>query len=258
MVAGTDKDSLRGAAPLHWTLLHKRRFTGVSVQTLHPTMFDHGKVLAQTALPGVEVPEDANVKTLEGMLAPMGAQLLVQAICERRFLAPVEVILHSQANINAMTHGRGIQMAPKITPQDRHIDWSNLSNDDLLRRDRVLGQLYDTSIVQTLTGSSKSIRLICEHWNSSPVYKRCARAQIGDNLFLIVPKHQTAAGKWRVQDNKPAHLMRLDYGGSMQRVASKVYCTHMTIEGKPKHMAGGVLAEWLRKTRVFQTEYAAD
>ncbi|KAI1639981.1 Formyltransferase [Biscogniauxia mediterranea] len=39
---------LRGPAPLHHALLRRRALAGVTLQTLHPALFDHGVVLAQT------------------------------------------------------------------------------------------------------------------------------------------------------------------------------------------------------------------
>ncbi|KAI5923171.1 Formyltransferase [Camillea tinctor] len=39
---------LRGPAPLHHAFLRRRSLTGVTLQTLHPTLFDHGVILAQT------------------------------------------------------------------------------------------------------------------------------------------------------------------------------------------------------------------
>lgn len=44
-----------GASPLHFALLNHDLYTGVTVQTLHPTKFDRGKILLQT--PPLSIPK---------------------------------------------------------------------------------------------------------------------------------------------------------------------------------------------------------
>lgn len=65
--------------------------TGVSLQTLHPTKFDHGVILAQTPFPGIKH-DTTTVSELEALLAPMGADMLVQGIKERIYIPPTQIL----------------------------------------------------------------------------------------------------------------------------------------------------------------------
>ncbi|KAI9867161.1 MAG: Methionyl-tRNA formyltransferase [Trichoglossum hirsutum] len=134
----------RGPAPLHHTLLAGRSKTGITLQTLHPTSFDHGIILAQTPYPGFDIPEPetCTVQELRSLVAPKGAEMLVQGLRDRVFIPPLmEVGWWS----NAQLRGRipEIKHAPKITPRDRHIDWFSFTANEILRRQRVLGPLWN-------------------------------------------------------------------------------------------------------------------
>jgi methionyl-tRNA formyltransferase len=129
---------LRGPAPLQHALLTHRSHTGVSLQTMHPTKFDHGVVLAQTPQPGIPIPDNATPQSLLETLGPLGAEMLVRGIEENLFLPPHQDASHTPAH--EPLH------APKITPSDREILWSSWSSSEILLRDRVLGRLWDGSI----------------------------------------------------------------------------------------------------------------
>ena len=131
------RDSFRGAAPLHHTLLHQTKVTGVSLQTLHPTKFDHGVVLAQTPYPGIEH-ESTTVPELMALLAPEGAKLLVQGIKEGIYIPPFEDVSWCRTE-----DSQSIRLAPKIQPSDRHIDWASWTAVDIMRKHRVIGPLWN-------------------------------------------------------------------------------------------------------------------
>ena len=127
--------SFRGAAPLHHTLLSGTEITGVSLQTLHPSRFDHGVILTQT----IPLRHEAQTVTdLEQYLAPKGAELLLQAIRDRIFVhSPRNLDHHKVASNEEM-----IRLAPKISQADRHIDWQSWTAEKILRRQRVIGPLW--------------------------------------------------------------------------------------------------------------------
>ena len=134
---------LRGPAPIIHALLKEKQHTGVTLQTMHPTMFDHGTILAQTEkipLRPTSTPDELLQK-----LGPLGAGLLCRGIETGLFLQPRDIDLTS--NLNPTEH----DFAPKITLEDRHIDWATWTAHEILLRDRVLGELWDT---QTLARSS--------------------------------------------------------------------------------------------------------
>jgi methionyl-tRNA formyltransferase len=115
---------LRGAAPIEHAILSGRKYTGVSVQTLHPQHFDHGVVLAQTPAPGIPIGPDTTATALEEELADAGAQTLVDVLKSGKYRAPQEDV--------AWYTGPTVH-APKIVKNDRSIDFATHSLKDILR-----------------------------------------------------------------------------------------------------------------------------
>lgn len=75
--------SFRGAAPLQRAIMAQVPYTGVSVQTLHPTKFDRGKILWQQPValePSTTYPE------LRDQLGDLGAAGLFQVLREKLYL----------------------------------------------------------------------------------------------------------------------------------------------------------------------------
>ena len=107
------------------------------MQTLHPEYFDRGTILAQTPYPGFEhgcrtVPE------LLTLTAPKGAEMLVQSINTRLYL-------QSAKSSNSIQEDRGIvaaRAAPKITSQDKFIDWNTWTAEVIIRRHLAIGPLW--------------------------------------------------------------------------------------------------------------------
>ena len=133
----------RGPAPLHHTLLSAFERTGVTVQTLHPMHFDEGVVLAQTPHPGFKH-QCSTVPALIKLTATEGANMLVQCLKDGAFIPPLQPRIHLQAD----KAKRAIKAAPKITPADRHIDWSSWTAEEILRRHRVIGPLWNAIVTK--------------------------------------------------------------------------------------------------------------
>lgn len=129
---------LRGPAPMIHTLLKRREHTGVTLQTMHPSRFDHGDILAQTPLPGISVPHDCTPDRLLHTLGPLGAEMLCRGIENGIFVPPTTDLRQG------MSEPAQLDYAPKVTPEDRHIDWHTWKSEDIQFRDRVLGRLWDT------------------------------------------------------------------------------------------------------------------
>ncbi|KAK4549654.1 hypothetical protein LTR36_004955 [Oleoguttula mirabilis] len=125
----------RGPAPIQHTLLQRRTLSGVTLQTMHPTKFDHGMVLDQTR---TNLPLDSRYQDLVELLAPLGAKLLAKGIYDGVFIPPLQECGNSEREV-IPSH------APKITPEDRHIDWRTWTAEDIILRDRVLGRLWDNT-----------------------------------------------------------------------------------------------------------------
>ena len=128
---------LKGSAPIEHTILNGYDRSGVTVQTLHPSNFDEGHIVAQTAAPGVRIPQHDQITTpqLGAMLADIGADMLVRTLQERRYLGP-----HSSQPTVADTGL--LKHAPKVTTEDRHIHFATMTAPQILRRNRALGQLW--------------------------------------------------------------------------------------------------------------------
>ncbi|KAH5651498.1 hypothetical protein HBI23_168020 [Parastagonospora nodorum] len=121
---------LRGPAPIEHAILRGRKRTGVSIQTLHPTRFDHGTVLAQTPAPGIAISRDATAAGLGEELAAVGARMLVDVLRERMYLAP-----HRDVG----WYAGSIAHAPKTTKQDRKVCFAEKSLYEIMAVQRALG-----------------------------------------------------------------------------------------------------------------------
>ncbi len=126
-----------GPAPLHHTLLSKCSRIGVTVQTMHTQHFDQGVILDQTPFPGIEY-KSSTVHDLSLEMAPFGADMLVRAIRNRSFVAPHDVKGWKQDG-----HEGLIRHAPKITPENSHIDWSSWTANDILHKQSIIGPLWN-------------------------------------------------------------------------------------------------------------------
>ncbi|KAG7119483.1 Methionyl-tRNA formyltransferase like protein [Verticillium longisporum] len=141
--------SLRGPAPLHHTLLLNRPFTGITLQTLHESKFDHGTILSQTSLPGLPVPPGTNLQALHDIVTPPAAEMLVQGLRDGVHVPPLKPVgrTPSQRDLAALRH------APKLTKQDRQVRWRAWAADDFATRETVLGPLW--SKLQTRRGRKR-------------------------------------------------------------------------------------------------------
>ncbi|KAI4629182.1 uncharacterized protein J4E87_003443 [Alternaria ethzedia] len=132
---------LRGPAPVSHAILKRRQYTGVSVQTLHPRHFDQGTILAQTPMPGFEIaipsePSPETAQILEQRLAAAGAEMLVDVLKKRRFVPPHE-------DVGWYAHSDGpIDHAPKVTKQDRYVDFRKHTLADVIAKRNALGDLW--------------------------------------------------------------------------------------------------------------------
>ncbi|KAE8350039.1 methionyl-tRNA formyltransferase family protein [Aspergillus coremiiformis] len=140
----------RGPAPLHYTLLAGKARTGVTLQTLDLKDFDHGVILQQTPPPGFEIPNPGSctVPELLDIVAPKGAEILIDGIRKGLFVPPVE-----DAGWRSPEEHKPLIHAAKIKPENRHIDWANWTWLDITRRTRVLGPLWSKALVANDTSA---------------------------------------------------------------------------------------------------------
>ncbi|KAF2863982.1 Formyltransferase [Piedraia hortae CBS 480.64] len=122
--------ALRGPAPIQHALLQGLSITGVTLQTMHPSRFDHGQAIDQRSF---EVPANCHPQTLVEGLGQLGAQMLYSAVDNSSFVPPIREHQSEQTPSHA----------PKITPKDRQIDWKTWSSDEIVKRARIFGSLWD-------------------------------------------------------------------------------------------------------------------
>jgi len=125
-------------------LLAGETHTGVTLQTLHPEKFDHGAILAQT--PPLIIPNasQCTYQELLDFITPKAAEILAHGVRNRLFMPELNRQERGQDTrpSSSIETDRPLRHAPKITTEDRHIDWTNWMIEDILRRDRVLGRLW--------------------------------------------------------------------------------------------------------------------
>ncbi|EEP77067.1 predicted protein [Uncinocarpus reesii 1704] len=138
----------RGPAPIHHTLLAGEKSTGITLQTLHESRFDHGMILDQTRF-DVPRPGSYDVQSLIKVAAEKGAEMLVNGIRNRLFVPPLAPLVQS-----VVVPESALRHAAKIRPEDRHIDWSSWPWDRIYRHHKVLGSLWNYA---TISETSQSV-----------------------------------------------------------------------------------------------------
>lgn len=119
-----------GPAPIHHALLNGDKTTGVTVQTLHPTKFDRGRVVAISEK--VPITRDSTFESLRDTLADTGAELLYSTIKDRNFTDSSYEVKSGCPDV----------YAGHVTSKMRAIDWSVDTADKLERYCNTLGSLY--------------------------------------------------------------------------------------------------------------------
>lgn len=108
------------------------------MQTLHPERFDQGTIVAQTPYPGFKH-GCSTVPELLALTSAKGAEMLVQAINSRLYLQSAR----SPSIIPDDRITRAARAAPKITSQDRFIDWHTWTAEIIIRRHLAVGPLWN-------------------------------------------------------------------------------------------------------------------
>ncbi|KAF2665414.1 Formyltransferase [Microthyrium microscopicum] len=138
---------LPGAAPLHHTILNRRTWTGVTVQTLHPTKFDRGELIAQTPLPGIPVPRDATPDSLRYLSGLEAGHLLRKVVEEKLFVDPINPVVHTKAQLSQITDGKEIAKASKLSKESSRIDWKEMTAAEITLALQVFGRVWEEDIL---------------------------------------------------------------------------------------------------------------
>ncbi|CAK7226846.1 Methionyl-tRNA formyltransferase [Sporothrix curviconia] len=145
---------LHGSAPIEHAVLLGRPRTGVTVQTLDETTFDGGRRLLQgpvvDSMPtrtdvGLPLPPRCTAADLHALLAPLGANLLVEVLRQGLYL-PEHADLNVAAPPSLSSSSSSTRFepapAPKLTKADQQVPWQGQTAADIDRRARALGELW--------------------------------------------------------------------------------------------------------------------
>lgn len=181
---------LKGSAPIEHAIINGYRRTGVTVQTLHPSKFDEGQILAQTPWPGIDIPNPDEITSpeLKKLLAKVGSDLLVHSLRERLYLQEIGQTESQQR--------QELRQAPKLTPESRHINFSSMTSTHILRLDRALGSLWVVPFVPSdAKSAAPNARLLIGSGLriADANELNCVSPDILDNIktgipFCVVPK----------------------------------------------------------------------
>jgi hypothetical protein len=273
--SSTNFKSFRGPAPLHHILLAGETHTGVTLQTLHPVKFDHGAILAQTPLPGLKIPNasECTYQELLEFITPKAAEMLVQGIRNRLFIPDPNRLERSQnsassKDINPSSStdtGRSLRHAPKITAEDRHIDWKKWTMEDILRRDRVLGRLWSfcqpkgkPKMRIVLEGLEDMKRKASDFWLFGKMNKLAGTANFQLTANMNSPYNQKDLGKFFLlpiisPDDERFSIPCVERGEAIVMRHSSgdaLLVKETTVEGGRKKSAAKALAEWARSGEI--------
>lgn len=129
----------RGSSPIQYALLNNDGFTGVTIQSLHPTKFDKGEIISQSCELDIgEMLEDAReineqpifTTRLTHRLGQVGSKMLCELIKNGGYIKRKEEGKYESS------------LAPRIQSSDRMIQWYKYDANQLYRRLMTLGPLY--------------------------------------------------------------------------------------------------------------------
>ncbi|KAK0251872.1 Methionyl-tRNA formyltransferase [Friedmanniomyces endolithicus] len=214
---------LSGPAPIQRALLQNCTETGVTLQTMHPTRFDHGAILSQET---TAIDKERRLDVVVDLLGSIGADLLSKGIESGAFIPPLPAPELQQSAHPA-------SYASKITPEDRRIDWATWTAADIILRDEVLGSLWDS-----VTYSR------CE--NDGPNLSPGKRVKFGGPWRII----ELLSGTRRLDLSRPGRPELLDetHGPGIRFLTvdgHHVQPREITVEGRSKGSGHQMLASLL-------------
>lgn len=126
-----------GSSPIQYALMDDCMHTGVTVQTLHPTKFDHGDIISQSL--SVDILDTDNFASLQEKLALVGADLLSDVITGGKY-----------ANPPHFNSPETYSLAPKLAPAMSEVKWSSMTSRQIRRLNDALGPLHSYKYVDIL------------------------------------------------------------------------------------------------------------
>ena len=126
-----------GSSPIQHALMNDCKTTGVTIQTLHPTKFDHGDIICQSG--PIKISENDNFISLQTTLSQVGADLLAVVISAGIYVDP-----------KPLKSPETYSLAPKLTPSMSEIVWEHMTSRQIRRLNDALGPLHSHKYVDIL------------------------------------------------------------------------------------------------------------
>lgn len=126
-----------GSSPIQYALMNDCKSTGVTVQTLHPTKFDHGDILRQSD--AMEIGARESFTSLRDRLAVVGADLLEDVILHENLVDP-----------KLISSPEKYSLAPKIPPTLAEVHWDKMTSRQICRLEDALGPLFSFKAVDVI------------------------------------------------------------------------------------------------------------
>lgn len=119
-----------GSSPIQYAIRNGDQTTGVTIQTLHPTKFDRGEIIAQSE--EVSVLENENYDSLLERLGELGSDMLIQTLQKGLYKPPITPIIPSTS----------FSLAPRISPSESEIRWNDHTTKNVINLYNSLGPLH--------------------------------------------------------------------------------------------------------------------
>lgn len=121
----------RGSSPIQHTLINDDDFTGVTIQTLHPSKFDRGEIIEQSK-PIYIKDKEYNFESLRLRLGEIASEMLLKVINSGNFKRPTGVPHNVQIPI----------AAPRLLNSAKEIRWDEYCSRKIKCLNNALGELY--------------------------------------------------------------------------------------------------------------------
>ncbi|GAV50984.1 hypothetical protein ZYGR_0AD01670 [Zygosaccharomyces rouxii] len=133
----------KGASPIQYTLLNQDRYTGVTIQTLHPHKFDHGSIVAQTIPLKVQnLVQNRTVSEFEPGFPKRTAALMDQLGLQGGSLLKHVINDKLYASPPALNPPYNSCYASKITSEMRRLHWPQDTAETAITKLETLGPPY--------------------------------------------------------------------------------------------------------------------
>lgn len=210
------------------------KYTGVSLQTLDPKVFDHGTVLTQTPSPGLPIPASATLQNFTEALAKVGAEMLVQGLRDGLHMPP-----YTDAGWMAgQLKGEELVHAPKVGKGESQIRWSEWTPSHFER----FVNIFNTVWTQARNNKGKFKRVLFLDVEAVPEHDVTGRDD--EVLFRVEAGNQRKdiQRAVRIDDERDASYIQTAQGGWVRVKSVKV-------DGKTTQTARIGMREFLKKMK---------